>query len=339
MKGIIQTILKASLLCALVLSFSFSSLAQKAAVQTNNDEDSYNPIIATLDSLVSSHYLQKVSESSETGFPESEFNGTEIPVYDNDIYAKRIQKIQTDIPLTFNAEVKEYLDLYALKRRSLTPRVMGLSGLYFPMFEQILDEQGLPLEFKYLSIVESALNPTAVSRMGATGLWQFMLPTGRMYNLKVNTLIDERRDPVKATYAACAHIKDLYRQFGSWTLAAAAYNGGGERISRELKAQKVDNFYDLYLNSETSKYVFRILAIKAILNDPQKYGFDLDNKNLYKPLQNIHQIQIDTSINDLPAFARSQGTTYRMLRYLNPWLIDRSLPVKGKSYTLNIPDK
>lgn len=234
MKGIIQKLLKASLFCALMLSFSFTSLAQKAAAPTTADEDTYDPIIATLDSLVSSHYLQKVSESSETGFPESEFDGTEIPVYDNDIYAKRIQKIQTDIPLTFNAEVKEYLDLYALKRRSLTQRVMGLSSLYFPMFEQILDEQGLPLEFKYLSIVESALNPTAVSRMGATGLWQFMLPTGRMYNLKVNTLIDERRDPVKATYAACEYFKDMYAIYDDWLLVIAAYNCGAGNVNRAI---------------------------------------------------------------------------------------------------------
>lgn len=213
-----------------------------------------------------------------------------------------------------------------------------LAARHFPLIEKILHEKGIPIDFKYLVPVESNFT-NATSPSGAKGFWQFMAPTARALGLEVNDKVDERFHLEKATYAACAHIKDLYRQFGSWTLAAAAYNGGGERISRELKAQKVDNFYDLYLNSETSKYVFRILAIKAILNDPQKYGFDLDNKNLYKPLQNIHQIQIDTSINDLPAFARSQGTTYRMLRYLNPWLIDRSLPVKGKSYTLNIPDK
>ena len=213
-----------------------------------------------------------------------------------------------------------------------------LAARHLPMIEKVLKAQGIPDDFKYLVPVESNFT-NATSPSGAKGFWQFMTPTARELGLEVNDKVDERYHIEKATYAACAHIRDLYRQFGSWTLAAAAYNGGGGRIKRELEAQQVDNFYDLYLNPETSKYVFRILAIKAIMNDPQKYGFDLDRRSLYKPLENLVEVKVTSTISDLPAYARSHGTTYRMLRYLNPWLIDRSLPVNGKTYTLLLPAK
>ncbi|TAH38976.1 MAG: LysM peptidoglycan-binding domain-containing protein [Bacteroidetes bacterium] len=337
MKSNIYKILKASVFCALMLSFSFTSLAQKKANPSPVDEDTYDPIIAALDSLVSLHYVQKVSESSETGYPESEFSGSEIPVYDNDIYAKRIQKIQTDIPLTFNAEVKEYLDLYALKRRSLTQRVMGLSELYFPLFEQILDEQGLPLEFKYLSIVESALNPTAVSRMGATGLWQFMLPTGRMYNLKVNTLIDERRDPVKATYAACEYFKDMYAIYDDWLLVIAAYNCGAGNVNRAIaRSGGKKTFWEIspYLPRETRGYVPAFIAVTYLLNYSAEH-------NLTPIAPDLSYFETDTVMVDQKMSLRDIASTIDMpleqLTYLNPVYKRGIIPDSEEPSMLRLP--
>ena len=131
----------------------------------------------------------------------------------------------------------------------------------------------------------------------------------------------------------------MYDRLGNWTLAAAAYNGGGARIKRELEAQKVNNFYDLYLNSETSRYVFRILAMKEIMAHPEKFGYDLSAASLYAPIDNVKQMKVDTTISDIATWAITNGTTYQMVRYLNPWIIDRQLPVKsGNTYTVLIPE-
>ena len=166
----------------------------------------YDPIAAALDSLVNLNYIQKLNFGSEQ--PSNNYKPYEIPSYSDDVYSKRIAKIQTPIPLVYNQQVREYIDLYAVRKSELMERVMGLGNLYFPLFEQALDQQGLPLELKYLAIVESALNPTAKSRCGATGLWQFMLTTGKLYNLKVTSFTDDRRDPIKATNAACQYFKE-----------------------------------------------------------------------------------------------------------------------------------
>ncbi|HQW12836.1 MAG TPA: lytic transglycosylase domain-containing protein [Saprospiraceae bacterium] len=215
---------------------------------------------------------------------------------------------------------------------------LKLAGRYLPLIERILKNQRIPDDFKYLVPVESNFS-NAVSPAGAKGFWQFMAPTARQLGLEVNDKVDERFNVEKSTYAACAHIQSLYNILGSWTLAAAAYNGGDGRIRRELKSQDVSNFYDLYLNPETSKYIFRILAIKEILNNPEGFGFSLDENLKYQPFEDLRKVQVDSTIQDLAAFAKDQGTTYRMLRYLNPWLIDRDLPVKGKTYEILLPAK
>ena len=178
----------------------------------------------------------------------------------------------------------------------------------------------------------------AISPSGAKGFWQFMTPTAKELGLQITEKIDERYNAEKATKAACKHINSLYRTFGNWTLAAAAYNGGSGRILREMKSQRINNFYDMYLNSETSRYVFRILAIKEVMRDPGTFGYDIDMANLYKPVIASKILNIDSAITDLTRFAIDNGTTYRMLRYMNPWLIDRDLPAtRGKSYQILIP--
>jgi len=213
---------------------------------------------------------------------------------------------------------------------------LKMTGRYFPMIEKVLNDENIPEDFKYLVPVESNF-VNATSPAGAKGFWQLMPSTARDLGLIVNDKVDERYNVELATRAACKFIRSLYNKFGNWTLVAAAYNGGGARIDRELKAQKVNNFYDLYLNPETSKYIFRILAIKEVMSSPSNFGYDIDQVELYKPIVATRQIDVDRAIPDLTAFAIENGTTYRMLRYLNPWIIDRDLPAYGKKFTILLP--
>jgi soluble lytic murein transglycosylase-like protein len=200
----------------------------------------YDPIAATLDSLVNLNYIQRLNFAS-SGTQQNNFQPYEIPTYSEEVYAQRISKIQSPMALVYNQQVREYIDMYAIRKRGLTERVMGLAQLYFPLFEQTLDQNELPLEFKYLSIVESALNPTAKSRVGATGLWQFMLQTGKLYNLKVNSFIDERRDPVKSTQAACDYFKNMYAIYHDWLLVIASYNCGAGNVEQSHCSQRRKN--------------------------------------------------------------------------------------------------
>ncbi|MCB9230587.1 MAG: transglycosylase SLT domain-containing protein [Bacteroidia bacterium] len=200
----------------------------------------------------------------------------------------------------------------------------------------ILRKQGIPEDFFYLCVAESHLE-NVTSPAGAKGFWQFMKGTADQYNLKVTSEIDERLDPLKSTTAACRYIKEAYKKFGDWTLVAASYNMGMQGISNALERQKVDSYYDLYLNQETSAYVYRIIALKSVMQEPEKYGFTLSESDLYKPLR-YKAVRITESIPDLVVFAREQGTTYKMLKVMNPWLLSDKLSVADKeSYLIKIP--
>ncbi|HMY84145.1 MAG: lytic transglycosylase domain-containing protein [Saprospiraceae bacterium] len=238
-----------------------------------------------------------------------------------------------------NQDVRDRLDKELVMNTYLhgsTLLNLKMAGRYFPLIERILMEENIPDDFKYLVPVESNFS-NATSPAGAKGFWQLMPSTAKELGLIVNDKIDERYNVELATRAACKFIKTLYNRFGNWTLVAAAYNGGGGRIDRELKAQKVNNFYDLYLNPETSKYIFRILAIKEVMSSPSNFGYDIDQVELYKPLTTTRQIEVTGAIPDLTAFAIENGSTYRMLRYLNPWIIDRDLPATGKKLIILLP--
>lgn len=238
-----------------------------------------------------------------------------------------------------NQDVRDRLDKELVMNTYLhgsTLLNLKMAGRYFPLIERILMEENIPDDFKYLVPVESNFS-NATSPAGAKGFWQLMPSTAKELGLIVNDKIDERYNVELATRAACKFIKTLYNRFGNWTLVAAAYNGGGGRIDRELKAQKVNNFYDLYLNPETSKYIFRILAIKELMSSPSNFGYDIDQVELYKPLTTTRQIEVTEAIPDLTAFAIENGSTYRMLRYLNPWIIDRDLPATGKKLIILLP--
>ncbi len=207
---------------------------------------------------------------------------------------------------------------------------------YFPVIEPILKENGIPDDFKYLCVAESGLS-NAVSPIGASGFWQFMKPTAIKYGLEVSDEIDERYNLEKSTKAACDYLKDCYNNYKNWALVAASYNAGTGGIDNQVKKQKVNSYYDLMLNDETSRYVYRIIAIKTIMSNPLIYGFHFRKKDLYPPIP-TENIVVDSTISDLASFAISKDINYKMLKYFNPWLRQNSLTIsQSKKYTLKIP--
>ncbi len=210
------------------------------------------------------------------------------------------------------------------------------SNKWFPVIEPILKENNIPDDFKYLALIESGLTQV-VSPAGATGFWQFMKATGKEYGLEINTEVDERYHVEKATKAACRYLQEAYDKYGSWTLAAASYNMGMHGLDKQLERQQVNNYYDLLLNEETARYVFRILAAKEILNQPATYGFTYRNKDLWVPIATT-SLPVDSSVNNWADFAKDQGINYKVLKYLNPWLRQSYLKnTAGTTYKVKIP--
>lgn len=210
---------------------------------------------------------------------------------------------------------------------------------YFPVIAPILKSNNIPADMIYLAAIESSMNPKAVSAAKAAGLWQLMPATAREYGLEVNDYVDERFDPEKSTRAACRYLRNAYGKYGNWESAAASYNGGMGRISSELSAQQVSSAYDLYLADETMRYIFRLLAMKLIMENPGDYGFTLSADNLYNaPEYKI--VEVSGPVEDWPTWALSQGIDYLTLREHNPWIRSKSLPNKtGKTYQVKIPEK
>ena len=202
--------------------------------------------------------------------------------------------------------------------------------------EPILKKNGVPDDFKYLCLIESGLM-NVVSPAGATGFWQILKTTGQEYGLEINSNVDERYDVAKSTEAACKYLKEAHDKYGNWTLAAASYNMGINGVERQLERQKVNNYYDLLLNAETSRYVFRIIAAKEILEHPTKYGFHFRLKDLYLPPE-TYTVKVDTAISDLALFAEQHGVNYKILKIFNPWLRETHLNNKSrKLYTIEFP--
>ena len=189
------------------------------------------------------------------------------PVFDTDVYKSRLKRMPTIIEMPYNDVVQKFIDLYSGRRRRSVSFMLGASNFYMPIFEQALETYDMPLELKYLPVIESGLNPKAVSRVGATGLWQFMLATGKRYGLKVNSLVDERRDPVKASYAAARYLKDLYKIFGDWNLVIAAYNCGPDKINKAIHRANSKDYWQIYpyLPEETRGYVPAFIAANYIM--------------------------------------------------------------------------
>lgn len=207
----------------------------------------------------------------------------------------------------------------------------------FPIIEPILEREGVPNDLKYLAVIESSLDPRAVSPARAAGLWQFLQTTGQEHGLEVRSEVDERYHIEKSTVAATKYLKAAYRRYGSWSAAALAYNGGQGRITRELSNQRVDDALDLWLVEETTRYYYRMLAIKQIFEQPRQYGFVINPDHLYKPME-FRRVQVSNTIPDLVAFAKQHNTTYAQLKDFNSWLRSNKLNnASGKTYTILIP--
>ena len=221
---------------------------------------------------------------------------------------------------------------------SSTLLMLKRANRYFPVVEPILKEEGVPDDFKYLMAIESSLDVLACSPAKACGLWQFMEGTARDYGLEVNAYIDERYHTEKATRAACRYLKDAYAKYGDWLTVAASYNAGQGRISRELNRQGVDTAVDLWLNPETSRYMFRLLALKEVFTQPKRFGFCLRRSQLYPPMH-YRLVDVDSTITSLTDFARSQGVLVRQLKEANPWIQGYTLHNRTRRhYVVAIPD-
>ena len=206
---------------------------------------------------------------------------------------------------------------------------------YFPQIEKELRKQGIPEDFKYLCLIESGL-AQATSPAGAKGFWQFMPATATEFSLRVDREVDERLHIAKSTRAACIYLKRAYARFKDWTLVAASYNMGMGGVSSTLEEQEMENYFDLHLNNETSRYVFRILAMKLIFENQEAYGFHTKELELYEPIP-IRQVELVESTDNLAHWAVEQGTTFRMLKLLNPWILGNKLTLRQDTLIIDLP--
>lgn len=207
---------------------------------------------------------------------------------------------------------------------------------FFPVIEPILKKHGIPDDLKYLALIESGLS-VVTSPAGAGGYWQFIPETAKAYGLEINKWVDERNHIGKSTEAACLYMLDSFEEHQNWTMVAASYNGGQGRMKRVVRHQGTSNFYELYLNNETSRYVYRLLAMKLIFEHPEKYGYQLKKEDLYPPIP-VKMVEVNNPVNNLPQFAREHGISYKLLREMNPWLNDSTLNMKpGQKYYIAIP--
>lgn len=266
-------------------------------------------------------------------------------VNDYNVYAipipERMDFAGEPVPLN-DPDIRERLD-----RELLVNTYWQSNGLlifkrahkYFPVIEPLLKEYGLPDDFKYLAVAESGLENNR-SPAGAAGFWHFLKGTGREYGLEINDYVDERYNLEMATKVAAEYLKASKKKFGSWTLAAAAYNAGNGGVQKQIDRQKASNdYYDLLLNDETSRYIFRILAFKEILSNPKQYGFNFREQDLY---QNIptYKVKVDTAVTDFAVFAKKFDINYKILKIHNPWLRETYLKnSSGKEYFIEIPEK
>lgn len=217
--------------------------------------------------------------------------------------------------------------------------VLKRANRYFPELVPILKKNGVPEDMIYLACIESTLNPRAYSSAKAAGLWQFIPSTAKQYGLEVNEYVDERYHPEKATAAACRYLKSAYSKYGNWESVAASYNGGMGRITKELSAQGVSSAYDLYLVDETARYIYRLLSMKLIMENPAKYGFRLSSDQLYQPIR-TKTVTVNFPVEDWQTWALDHDINYMILREYNPWIRAKSLPNKtGKTYEVKIPLK
>ncbi len=309
-----------------------------AQVEIKSSEET-QPISELLDGLDRDYsFDNQVSSVYDTLLLNTNnYRSYEVPKVNTTTIENRLDNIPAVISMDYNYTVKKFIDLYTVRRREQVSRMLGLSKVYFPIFERELDAAGLPMELKYLPVVESALNPHARSRVGATGLWQFMYRTGKQYGLKVNSYVDERRDPLKSTKAAMAYLQDAYDMFGDWLLAIASYNCGMGNVRKAIiRSGGKDNFWEImsYLPRETRGYVPAFIAAS--------YAFE------YSSDHNIYPVYVDFGLDTdtvqirrmditLSELAEQTNASYEELVFLNPELKLKRIPYSEKPYVMNMP--
>lgn len=297
----------------IILALTSLSASQQACAQSSQTQD--NPLL----------------EEYETIPPSKAIN----PYVPTDMtFADKLVDLR-------RADLRERLDRELITftyGHTTTLLMIKRANRYFPIIEPILKECGIPDDLKYLMVIESSVDIRALSPAKAAGLWQFMPATGKEYGLEVSTNVDERYHVEKATRAACKYLKDGYEKYGDWLTVAASYNAGFARITSELEKQKTDTSMDMWLNKETSRYMFRILAAKQVFSSPQQYGFVLRASDLYPTLP-TKPYEVKSTITDLGNFAKKQGVPMSLLKEANPWLLSNTLPVRpgGKTYIIQIP--
>lgn len=278
-------------------------------------------------------------EGQQINFPEPEVNqfsqiiSAPIPDY-VDFCGETITLDRMDLRERYDREINTFMYLHAT-----TMLYLKRANRYFPIIEPILEKNNIPDDFKYLCVIESNLDIRALSSANAAGFWQLLSSTGKEYGLEISSEVDERYHIEKSTEAACRYLRAAYSKYGSWVNTAASYNAGMARISSSLNSQMVNSALDLMLVSETSRYVFRILAIKQLFENPSSYGFFINKENLYPHIP-TQKISIDRTIEDIADFSLNHGLNYMLLKEFNPWLRDTKLTVRpGKTYILDIPKK
>lgn len=338
---------KTYFLLPVFLLLPFLAISQQTTTQPESADTSSvfviapdDPISAMLDSLATLKVFQNIGNRPSSDLHRHNFPQGFVPAFSDSVYQERIRRMNDNSPFEFvyNAQVKAYIDLYGVRRRALTERMLGLSQLYFPLFEEQLDRFDLPLELKYLAVIESALNPTARSRVGATGLWQFMYHTGRMYGLEVNNYVDDRSDVIRATIAACQHLDDLYKIYGDWSLVLAAYNAGPGNVNRAIRrAGGVKDFWRIanHLPRETRNYVPAFIAVSYVMEHAEEHNlFVVPPVYSYLEVDTIHvlhQLSLRT-VSDL------LGIPMDNLRYLNPTFRKNIIPNNPENpYVLHLP--
>jgi uncharacterized protein YbaR (Trm112 family) len=303
----ICSFITAVVVCCFFVFLSFVPSEEASQDERNEDDESF----------ASNYHLYSPPIPSEVSFA-----GEVVPIERYDV------REALDRELLVNVYWQSNLLLYCKRAHR-----------WFPIIEPILKANNIPEDFKYLALIESGLM-NVVSPAKASGFWQFMKETGIHHGLEINDEVDERYHLEKATEAACKYLKNSYKQHKSWVLAAAAYNMGDGGVKKSIAKQQHSSYGDLLLNEETARYVYRILAAKTILSNPQQYGIRLRIVDLYQPITPSKQVQVDTSVNCLVDFAIQQGITYKQLKDFNPWLRSDKLSNKtGKTYTILIPSK
>ena len=304
-----RTVFAIAILTSILLTFGISIIDKQTPKLTHNIEDKNHQKDFNLH--FRSYTLVK---------PDSVcFAGEYAPIYAQDIWERYDKEIHKNVYWQSNT-------MFYFKR----------ANKYFPIIEPILLKNNIPNDFKYLAVIESGLE-NVVSPSGAAGFWQFMKGTAKDYGLEISAEIDERYNLEKSTQAACEYLNKAYNKFGNWTMAAASYNVGMYGLDNRTTQQMTNNYYNLYLNNETSRYIFRLLAVKEIFENKEKYGFHVREKDLYKPIQ-VERVELSQSNINLAEFSNSLGINYKILKQMNPWLRDQKLTNKDqKKYIFNIP--